>query len=113
MVWKMVYYVLFVFLLLIIIFVVLVRYELNWDFFDFCFLFVWYDVVKIGIFIYWGVFFVLLVELEWFWWDWEGVKIKIVVDFMKVNYFLDFIYVDFVKNFKVEFFNVFEWVDIF
>lgn len=90
-----------------------VKYEFNWVFFDLCFFFVWYDKLKIGIFIYWGVFFVFSYFLEWFWYVWKGQKILGVVDFMQKNYLLDFIYVDFVFMFIVEFYNFDQWVEIF
>jgi alpha-L-fucosidase len=74
----------------------------------------WYDDAKIGIFVHWGIFSVPSFRNEWFWWFWQGNEPhKDVVDFMTKNYPPDFAYTDFAKDFKAEFFNPDEWVDVF
>lgn len=49
------------------------RYEPNWDSLDKRPLPQWYDDVKIGIFLHWGVFSVPSFRSEWFWEDWKGM----------------------------------------
>jgi alpha-L-fucosidase len=49
----------------------------------------------------------------WFWWEWQGLKDKNIVDFMKRNYRPDFTYADFAKQFTAEFYNPDQWADIF
>lgn len=52
----------------------------------------WYDDVKVGIFLHWGVYSVPSIQDEWFWYNWKGMLqvyscftaaefIKIVTDF--------------------------------
>ena len=50
---------------------------------------------------------------EWFWWEWKGAKTEKVVKFMQDNYKKYFTYADFAPSFTAEFFDPFEWVDIF
>ena len=72
----------------------------------------WYDDVKIGIFIHWGVFSVPSFGTEWFWWNWQGAKDKPIVDFMKNNYPPGFTYAEFAPRFTAELFDPNEWADI-
>ncbi|KAI0209806.1 Alpha-L-fucosidase [Lamellibrachia satsuma] len=88
------------------------RYQPNWPSIDARPLPGWYDDVKIGIFIHWGVFSVPSYGSEWFWWNWQGAKSKSEVDFMKNNYRPDFTYADFAPSFTAELFNPNEWADI-
>lgn len=48
------------------------RYLPNWDSLDTRPLPAWYDQVKFGIFIHWGVFSVPSFG-EWFWYNWRGI----------------------------------------
>ena len=50
---------------------------------------------------------------EWFWWYWQGLKDKEVVDFMHANYRPDFTYADFAPQFTAEFYDAARWADIF
>ena len=73
----------------------------------------WYDKVKFGIFIHWGVFSVPSFGSEWFWWNWEGAKSPDYIKFMEQNYRPDWTYADFANQFTTEFYDADEWVDIF
>ena len=90
-----------------------VKYEPNWDSLDKRPLPSWYDDVKFGIFIHWGVFSVPSFGSEWFWQRWQGDKSQAYVDFMQKNYRPDFTYADFAPQFHAEFFDPNEWADIF
>ncbi|XP_053289924.1 plasma alpha-L-fucosidase [Pleuronectes platessa] len=89
------------------------KYEPNWDSIDSRPLPEWYDQVKFGIFIHWGVFSVPSFGSEWFWWYWQGKKVQPYVDFMQRNYPPEFKYQDFAPQFTAEFFDPKEWTDIF
>nr|XP_042904153.1 alpha-L-fucosidase [Parasteatoda tepidariorum] len=71
----------------------------------------WYDEVKIGVFIHWGVFSVPGFGSEWFWSDWEG-KEPSFVEFMNKNYKPGFTYPEFASDFTAEFYNPEQWADI-
>lgn len=73
----------------------------------------WYDDVKFGIFLHWGVFSVPSFGSEWFWQNWQGAKDASYVQFMEKNYRPDFTYADFASQFHAEFFDPNEWADIF
>ena len=90
----------------------LAKYEPNWNSIDSRPLPQWFDEAKVGIFMHWGVFSVPSFGSEWFWWYWQGAHIKDYVDFMKNNYRPGFTYADFAPQFKAEFFNPDQWVDI-
>ncbi|XP_033746824.1 alpha-L-fucosidase-like isoform X2 [Pecten maximus] len=89
------------------------RYEPTWESLDTRPIPGWYDDVKLGIFIHWGVFSVPSFASEWFWDYWQGVKRKDVVEFMEKNFKPDFTYADFAHMFTTEFFEPNEWADIF
>ena len=72
----------------------------------------WYDDAKLGVFLNWGVYSVPAYYSEWFWWWWKGAPVTSVVDFMKQNYPPGFTYADFAAQFKAEFYDPTEWVDI-
>ncbi|XP_023842857.1 plasma alpha-L-fucosidase-like [Salvelinus sp. IW2-2015] len=99
--------------LLLMITVCSCKYEPTWESIDSRPLPEWYDQAKFGIFIHWGVFSVPSFGSEWFWWFWQGQKIKSYVDFMQKNYPPDFKYQDFAPQFTAEFFDAKEWTDIF
>ncbi|KAK2160601.1 hypothetical protein LSH36_129g00052 [Paralvinella palmiformis] len=88
------------------------RYEPNWDSLDKRPLPLWYDEVKFGVFISWGVFSVPGFGSEWFWYDWQYKKDKALVDFMKKNYPPGFTYADFASQFTAEFYQPDHWADI-
>lgn len=89
------------------------KYEPNWESLDARPLPSWYDEVKLGIFIHWGVFSVPSFGNEWFWWNWEVLKQPDYVDFMKKNYPPGFQYTDFASQFTTEFFDPYQWADLF
>lgn len=78
----------------------------------------WYDKVKIGVFIHWGVYSVPSIASEWFWIDWKGNPSpnkkaqKAIENFMTANYKPGFTYQDFAVDFTGEFFDAKEWADI-
>ena len=91
------------------------KYQPTWESLDARPLPSWYDEVKIGILICWGVYSVPSFGAgeEWFWNNWESQKRADLVDFMKANYPPDFSYADFAPGFTTEFFDPDEWADIF
>ena len=89
------------------------KYEPNWNSIDSRPLPQWFDEAKVGIFLHWGVFSVPSFGSEWFWYDWQRHHDEAIVDFMKKNYPPGFTYADFAPQFKAEFFNPDQWVDIF
>ena len=48
------------------------KYEPTWDSLDTRPIPPWFDEVKIGIFLHWGVFSVPSFGGEWFWANWQG-----------------------------------------
>ena len=88
------------------------RYEPNWESLDKRPLPAWYDEVKFGIFISWGVFSVPAFGSEWFWYRWQHDKNKAFVDFMEKNYRPGFTYADFASQFTAEFYDPDHWADI-
>lgn len=98
--------------------VVSVPYEPTWESLDSRPLPQWYDDVKLGIIIHWGVYSVPSFSssghiAEWFWWDWMQLKNPVLSQFMEDNYPPGFSYADFAPMFRAELFNPDEWVDIF
>ncbi|XP_052677337.1 alpha-L-fucosidase-like isoform X2 [Crassostrea angulata] len=90
-----------------------VKYEPNWNSIDSRPLPAWYDDVKIGMFINWGVYSVPSYHDEWFWYWWKGPKpIPSVVKLMEQFYPPTFTYADFAAEFKAEFYDPLKWVDI-
>jgi alpha-L-fucosidase len=88
------------------------KYEPNWSSIDSRPLPGWYDDVKFGLFLHWGVFSVPSFGSEWFWDRWQGGSAD-YVKFMKDNYPPGFTYADFASQFHAEFFDPNEWADIF
>ncbi|XP_039536926.1 tissue alpha-L-fucosidase-like [Pimephales promelas] len=89
------------------------RYTPDWTSLDSRPLPEWYDEVKFGIFVHWGVFSVPAFGSEWFWWDWKGAHDFEYILFMIKNYPPGFSYTDFAPNFHAQFFDPDEWADIF
>jgi len=89
------------------------QYQPNWDSPDKRPLPEWYDEVKFGIFMHWGVYSVPSYSSEWFWEQWKGQKQANVVDFMNKNYPPDFTYPDFAPMFKAELFDPKFWASLF
>jgi alpha-L-fucosidase len=105
---------LFVVCLAILLQVSHTKYTPDWDSLDSRPLPAWYDQAKFGIFIHWGVFSVPSFHSEWFWPLWKSKHPpEDTVEFMKNNYRPDFTYADFAKEFTAEFYNPYEWADIF
>ncbi|XP_074846554.1 plasma alpha-L-fucosidase [Carettochelys insculpta] len=88
------------------------RYAPTWESLDSRPLPAWFDEVKFGIFIHWGVFSVPSFGSEWFWWYWKKEKKQPYVTFMETNYPPDFSYEDFGPLFTAEFFDAKQWADI-
>ncbi|XP_033873253.3 plasma alpha-L-fucosidase [Acipenser ruthenus] len=88
------------------------KYEPTWESIDSRPLPGWYDQVKFGIFIHWGVFSVPSFGSEWFWWYMQKQKLKPYVDFMENNYPPGFKYENFAQDFTAEFFNAKQWAEI-
>ncbi|XP_066901619.1 alpha-L-fucosidase [Halyomorpha halys] len=94
------------------------HYDPNWSSLDARILPSWFDKVKVGIFIHWGVYAVPSICSEWFWIDWKGnpspnVKAQQeITEFMEKNYKPGFTYQDFANDFTAEFFNATEWADL-
>jgi len=101
------------FLLWYILHTVSAQYQPNWKSIDSRPLPQWFDEAKVGIFLHWGVFSVPSFKSAWFWWYWKGAHDQDTVEFMEKNYPPDFTYADFAPQFKAEFFNPDQWVDIF
>ncbi|XP_077052393.1 tissue alpha-L-fucosidase-like isoform X3 [Siphateles boraxobius] len=89
------------------------RYTPDWASLDSRPLPEWYDEVKFGIFVHWGVFSVPAFGSEWFWWYWRGAHESDYVQFMIKNYPPGFSYTDFAPDFHAQFFDPDEWADIF
>ena len=91
-------------------------YQPNWQSLDSRPLPAWYDDVKFGIFIHWGVFSVPSFgtgSTAWLWYYWKVTKNPAYVDFMEQNYPPDFTYADFGPMFRAEFYDPNQWADIF
>ncbi|XP_018429322.1 PREDICTED: plasma alpha-L-fucosidase [Nanorana parkeri] len=89
-----------------------VTYEPTWESLDSRSIPDWFDDVKFGIFIHWGVFSVPSFGSEWFWWYWQGRKLQSYVDFMDKNYPPGFHYEDFGPQFTAEFYDPKQWANI-
>lgn len=87
------------------------QYQPNWDSIDSRPLPSWYDEVKVGIFMHWGVFSVPSFGSEWFWSNWHSGQ-KATVEFMKANYKPDWTYADFAPQFTAEFYDPDKWAEI-
>lgn len=89
------------------------RYAPNWTSLDARPLPDWFDDVKIGIFLHWGVYSVPSFGSEWFWQNWRGANSSDYEAFMVKNYKPGFTYQEFAPQFTAEHFNASEWVEIF
>lgn len=87
------------------------KYEPTWESLDARPIPDWFDDVKFGIFIHWGVFSVPSFGSEWFWWYWQGAKLKPYVDFMTKNYPPGFRYENFGPQFTAEFYDPQQWAN--
>lgn len=88
------------------------KYTADWTSLDSRPLPSWYDDVKIGIFLHWGVFAVPGFGSEWFWSNWKGNS-SAYVDFMNKNYKPGFSYAEFGPMFTAEFYEPEKWADLF
>ena len=87
-------------------------YKPTWDSLDTRPLPPWYDEVKFGVFISWGLFAVPSYGNEWFWHKWKTDKEPDLVKFMEANYPPGFTYEDFAPMFKAELFDPEQWADV-
>ena len=87
------------------------RYDPTWESVDSRPLPHWYDDVKFGIFIHWGVFSVPSFGTEWFWEQWKSNS-SAFVKFMKDQYPPQFTYQDFAKDFDAYFYDPDWWADL-
>jgi len=90
------------------------RYTADWKSLDARPLPPWFDDVKFGVFIHWGVFSVPGFGhfSEWFWYWWRGAEKPEEVAFMRKNYPANFQYADFAPQFRAEFFDANSWAEI-
>ncbi|XP_069141827.1 alpha-L-fucosidase-like isoform X2 [Argopecten irradians] len=88
------------------------RYTPDWASLDTRPLPPWYDGIKVGIFIHWGVFSVPAFRSEWFWWDWQGAKYNDCIEFMEANYPPGFTYPDFGPKFTASQFDANKWAEV-
>ncbi|KAK7112501.1 alpha-L-fucosidase-like [Littorina saxatilis] len=89
------------------------RYEPTWESLDQRPIPQWYQEAKFGIFLHWGLFSVPAVK-AWLWYLWKGPNPELdIVQYMQNNYPPDWTYADFGPLFKAEFFDPFQWADIF
>ncbi|KAK7086973.1 Tissue alpha-L-fucosidase [Halocaridina rubra] len=93
--------------------VAVVSYDPTWESLDTRPLPPWYDNVKIGIFLHWGVFSVPSFGSEWFWSNWEGAHNPQYIKFMEENYRPGFTYADFAAQFTTEFYDPEQWASVF
>jgi len=83
----------------------------------------WYDEVKFGIFIHWGVYAVPSFgchynatgggSAEWYWWFWEGDHFPCNVAFHNKTYGAHFTYQDFAPMWHAELFDPDYWAQVF
>ena len=88
------------------------RYEPDWESLDARPLPAWYDEAKIGVFAHWGVYSVPSFGSEWFWWNWQALRLSDYVEFMKKIRPPGFTYQDFAAEFKAELFDTGHFTDI-
>ncbi len=75
----------------------------------------WFDRARIGIFIHFGVFSVPSYLSEWFWCYWQcpwALK-PAAAKYIEDHYPPGWTYQDFARDFKLDFFNATEWVELF
>ncbi|KAE9550184.1 hypothetical protein FO519_006609, partial [Halicephalobus sp. NKZ332] len=80
------------------------QYQPTWSSIDSRPLPSWYDDSKFGIFCHWGVYSVPAHRSEWIWWDWKGVNITEVVEYMD-KHFHGKSYADLANEFTAEDFD--------
>ena len=89
------------------------RYEATWESLDKRPIPQWFEEAKFGIFLHWGLFSVPGIY-AWLWYLWKGPNPQMdVVQYMEANYPPDWTYADFGPQFKTEFFDPYQWADIF
>ncbi|XP_017310377.1 alpha-L-fucosidase 1, tandem duplicate 2 [Ictalurus punctatus] len=89
------------------------RYKPDWKSLDARPLPTWYDEVKFGLFVHWGVFSVPAFGSEWFWWYWKGALDPSYIQFMMKNYPPGFTYAEFAPQFNAQFFEPDYWAEVF
>jgi len=108
-------------ILLLLVGIACAQYTADWDSLNSRPLPAWYDQVKFGIFIHWGVFsvpswgtdFAGGSSGEWFWYNWIVDKDPAYVAFMKTNYAPGYQYQDFANDFTAELFDPHSWAELF
>jgi alpha-L-fucosidase len=92
------------------------KYQPTWNSLDTRPLPQWYDQVKFGIFMHWGVYSVPSFgpgfSAEWFWYRWQN-KEPGYAEFIEKNYPPGFTYPDFAPMFKAEMFDPVKWANLF
>lgn len=88
-------------------------YQPTWESLDTRPLPKWYDDVKVGIFIHWGVYSVPTFGSEWFWTNWRNERVPSYVDYMTKNFKPGFTYQEFAPQFTAEHFDASEWAKLF
>lgn len=73
----------------------------------------WYDEVKVGIFLHWGIFSVPSWGSEWYWWNLDGAKDPKYQAFHNNTYGPSFKYPDFAPMFTAELFEPDQWAALF
>lgn len=91
-----------------------IAYRPTWDSLDSRPIPSWYDDAKVGVKVSWGVSSVPGFRNEWFWHSWQGPDPDPKsVEFMRNNYPPKFTYQNFARDFTAEFFDPYEWAEIF
>lgn len=103
------------------------KYQANWESIDSRPVPAWFEDVKFGIFIHWGVYSVpswapanadigvYAKYAEWYWWriNEKSDAGKLFRDYHNKMYGEDFLYQDFAADFKAEHFDPAHWADVF
>ncbi|XP_049875373.1 tissue alpha-L-fucosidase-like [Pectinophora gossypiella] len=87
-------------------------HELEWAELDNRTLPEWFDRVKIGIFVHWGIYSVPATHNEWFLYFWK-TSYPEEVNYMKKYFRPNFTYEDFAPYFTAEYFDADEWARFF
>ncbi|XP_042743794.1 tissue alpha-L-fucosidase [Lagopus leucura] len=89
------------------------RYSPDWASLDARPLPAWFDRVKVGVFVHWGVFSVPAWGSEWFWWHWRGERRADYERFVQQRFPPAASYADFAPHFTAHDFQPREWARLF
>jgi alpha-L-fucosidase len=89
------------------------KYDPTWESIDSRPLPDWYDNVKVGIFIHWGIFSVPAFRSEWFWYYLRNNRETDCVQFMQNNFKPNFTYPEFAPMFTARHFDPDYWASVF